>query len=171
MGRSKTSRWRSEKQCLWFVPYQRCSVSVCQLSEVNVCGLLCSAVLSPLSPSTALLTILQPGVSHFTQFTQHPLTADTTADGLAELPDVVSSVLGVVYDMMQEDGRVCCLLFLSRVNFTKLDLSLHRPQMSLTQTILRFLSGLNRKWATGLQIELYWRVGSSSVTNQESALT
>lgn len=149
-------------------------MSVRQLSEVNVCGLLCSAVLSPLSPSTALLTILQPGVSHFTQFTQftqHPLTADATADGLAELPDVVSSVLGVVYDMMEEDGKVCCLLFLSSVNFTKLDLSLHRPQMSLTQTILRFLSGLNRKWAAGLQIELYWRVGSFSVTNRESALT
>lgn len=138
---------------------------------MNVCGLLCSAVLSPLSPCTALLTILQPGVSHFTQFSQRPLTTDATADGLAELPDVVSSVLGVVYDMMEEDGKVCCLLFLSSVNFTKLDLSLHRPQMSLTQTSLRFLSGLNRKWAAGLQIELYWRVGSFSVTNQESALT
>lgn len=139
---------------------------------MNVCGLLCSAVLSPLSPSTALLTILQPGVSHFTQFTQHPLTADTTANGLAELPDVVSSVLGVVYDMMEEDGKIFCLLFLLEcVNFTKLNLSLHCPQMSLTQTILWFLSGLNRKWAAGPQIELYWRVGSFSVTNQESALT
>lgn len=138
---------------------------------MNVCGLLCSAVLSPLSPCTALLTILQPGVSPLTRFGQRPLTTDTAADGFAELPDVVSSVLGVVYDMMEEDGKVCCLLFASSVNFTKLDLSLRRPQMSLTQTSLRFLSGLSRKWAAGLQIQLYWRVGSFSVTNRESALT
>lgn len=154
-----------------FVLCQRCCVSVRQLSEVKVCGLLCSAVLSPLAPCTALLTVLQPGVSHFSQFTQQPLSARATADGLAELPDVVSSVLGVVYDMMEEDGKVCCLLFLLSVSFTELDLSLRRPQMSLTRTHLRFLSGLNRRWAAGLHIELYWRVGSFSVTNQESART
>ncbi|XP_058502073.1 treslin isoform X1 [Solea solea] len=74
------------------------------LADVNDTGLVCTAVLSPLSHCTALLTILQPGVGqHDTLLTTEniaPATADTSAD----LPDVVSSVLGVVYDIMEEDG-------------------------------------------------------------------
>lgn len=75
-----------------------------------MCGLLRSAILSPLSPSTALLTVLQPGLSEFSrvaqslQVTQHPVPSDA-ADGLVGLPDVVSRVLGVVFDMMEEDGK------------------------------------------------------------------
>lgn len=75
-----------------------------QLSEVKVRGLVSSAVLSPLSHCTALLTVLQPGV------TQHDplLAAETNGPAeigdSADLPDVVSSVLGVVYDIMEEDG-------------------------------------------------------------------
>ncbi|KAG7221120.1 hypothetical protein INR49_017561 [Caranx melampygus] len=73
------------------------------LAEVNDGSLVYSAVLSPWSQSTALLTVLQPGI------TQHnPLTTETVtparADTSADLPDVVSSVLGVVYDIMEEDS-------------------------------------------------------------------
>lgn len=76
-----------------------------------MCGLLCSAILSPLSPSTALLTVLQPGLSEFSQVaqslkvTQQPVPSDAPADGSVGLPDVVSRVLGVVFDMMEEDGE------------------------------------------------------------------
>lgn len=94
-----------------------------QLSEVKVCGLLCSALLSPLSPSTALLTVLQPGLSEISQVTeslqvsQHPVVSAASADGSAGLPDVVSRVLGVVLDMMEEDGEkrsdVLLMMFLS----------------------------------------------------------
>ncbi|KAM3609582.1 uncharacterized protein V6R79_017399 [Siganus canaliculatus] len=74
------------------------------LCEVNNHGLVCSAVLSALSHSSALLTILQPGITEHEQL----LMAETnivpaTAGSSAELPDVVSSVLGVVYDIMEEE--------------------------------------------------------------------
>ncbi|XP_070686769.1 treslin [Pempheris klunzingeri] len=71
--------------------------------EVNDSGLVCSAVLSPLSHSTALLTILQSGVTQHDLFLTTKIIP-TTAESSAELPDVVSSVLGVVYDIMAEDG-------------------------------------------------------------------
>nr|XP_040018278.1 treslin isoform X1 [Gasterosteus aculeatus aculeatus] len=72
------------------------------LSDVNDSGLVCSAVFSPVSHSTALLTILQ---SEVTQHAQFPMTdiAVATAETSAQLPDIVSSVLGVVYDIMAED--------------------------------------------------------------------
>ncbi|XP_075884965.1 treslin isoform X4 [Nelusetta ayraudi] len=88
--------------------------SLHMLSEVKVCGLLRSAILSPLSPSTALLTVLQPGLSEFSrvaqslQVTQHPVPSDAPADGSVGLPDVVSRVLGVVFDMMEEDDEPDC---------------------------------------------------------------
>lgn len=74
-----------------------------QLCEVNDGGPVCSAILSPLSHSTALLTVLKPGITQHEQV----LTAETSsaAEASAELPDVVSRVLGVVYDMMEEDGE------------------------------------------------------------------
>ncbi|XP_032378499.1 treslin isoform X1 [Etheostoma spectabile] len=74
------------------------------LSEVNDSGLVCSAVLSPLSHTTALLTILQPGVTQHDQFLTTEIIAPATEETSAELPDVVSSVLGVVYDIMEDDG-------------------------------------------------------------------
>ncbi|XP_074489924.1 treslin isoform X1 [Sebastes fasciatus] len=73
------------------------------LSEVNDSGLVCSAVLSPLSHTTALLTILQSGVTQHDQFLTTEIIAPATAETSADLPDVVSSVLGVVYDIMEED--------------------------------------------------------------------
>ncbi|XP_037308284.2 treslin isoform X2 [Pungitius pungitius] len=72
------------------------------LSEVNVRGLVCSAVLSPVSHSTALLTILQSEVTRHDQFPAIAIAA-ATAETSAELPDIVNSVLGVVYDIMAED--------------------------------------------------------------------
>uniref|UniRef100_UPI0037E73641 treslin n=1 Tax=Semicossyphus pulcher TaxID=241346 RepID=UPI0037E73641 len=74
------------------------------LSEVNDSGLVCSAVLSPLSHSTALLTIIQSGVTQHDQFPSAENFAPATTETSAELPEVVSSVLGVVYDIMEEDG-------------------------------------------------------------------
>lgn len=65
---------------------------------------MCSAVLSPLSHSTALLTIFQSGITQHDQFLTTEIIAPATAESSAELPDVVSSVLGVVYDIMEEDG-------------------------------------------------------------------
>ncbi|XP_063732938.1 treslin isoform X2 [Eleginops maclovinus] len=73
------------------------------LSEVKDSGLVYSAVLSPLSHTTALLTILQSGVAQNEQILTSEIIAPATAETLAELPDVVSSVLGVVYDIMAED--------------------------------------------------------------------
>ncbi|XP_042352792.1 treslin [Plectropomus leopardus] len=74
------------------------------LSEVNDSSSVCSAVLSPLSHTTALLTIFQSGVTQQNQFLTTEIIAPATAETSAELPDVVSSVLGVVYDIMEEDG-------------------------------------------------------------------
>ena len=76
-----------------------------QLSEVNDSGLVCSAVLSPLSHTTALLTVLQSGVSQHDQLLSSEVIAPATAETSAELPDVVSSVLGVVYDIMEKDDN------------------------------------------------------------------
>ncbi|KAM4572952.1 treslin [Odontesthes bonariensis] len=74
------------------------------LAEVNDNGLVCSAVFSPLSHSTALLTILQPMAVQPDQLLRTEAIASVTAETSADLPDVVSSVLGVVYDIMNEDG-------------------------------------------------------------------
>lgn len=76
-----------------------------QLVEVNDGSLVCAAVLSPLSHSTALLTILQPGVPHCEQSLTTDITAPATTEMSADLPDIVSSVLHVVYDIMEEDGE------------------------------------------------------------------
>ncbi len=75
-----------------------------QLSEVNDRGVVSSAVLSPLSHATALLTVLHTGISQHNQFLTSEIIAPATAESSTELPDVVSSVLGVVYDIMEEDG-------------------------------------------------------------------
>uniref|UniRef100_A0A3Q3KAE2 Treslin N-terminal domain-containing protein n=1 Tax=Monopterus albus TaxID=43700 RepID=A0A3Q3KAE2_MONAL len=74
------------------------------LAEVNYSSLLCSAVLVPLSHSTALLTILQPGITQDDQLLTAETIAPATVENSADLPDVVSSVLGVVYDNMEEDS-------------------------------------------------------------------
>lgn len=78
--------------------------SLPQLAEVNHNGLVCSAVLSPLSSSTALLSILQPVITQPNQLLTAEVIAPASAETSADLPDVVSSVLGVVYDIMKQDG-------------------------------------------------------------------
>lgn len=68
-------------------------------------GLLCTAVLSPLSPSTARLSLLHPDVSRHRLLLSSQASPTATEHGSTELPDVVSSVLGVVYDIMDHsDG-------------------------------------------------------------------
>ncbi|KAF3706215.1 Treslin TopBP1-interacting checkpoint and replication regulator [Channa argus] len=76
------------------------------LAEVNESSLVCSAVLSPMSHSTALLTLLQPGITQHKQLLTPGTIAPATAETSADLPDVVSSVLGVVYDIMEKDGDI-----------------------------------------------------------------
>ncbi|XP_013888143.1 treslin isoform X2 [Austrofundulus limnaeus] len=77
--------------------------SLHMLAEVKDNGLLYSAVFSPLSPSTALLTILQPVVTQRDQFLRTEMIAPVTAETPPDLPDVVNSVLGVIYDIMNKD--------------------------------------------------------------------
>ncbi|KAM6972945.1 treslin [Aplochiton taeniatus] len=67
-------------------------------AEVNDGGLVCPAVLSPLSAFTALLTVLQPGITRDNQL----LTAAATAPS-PDVSDVVSRVLGVVHDIMDTE--------------------------------------------------------------------
>ncbi|XP_023125021.2 treslin isoform X2 [Amphiprion ocellaris] len=78
--------------------------AVHMVAEVNVNGLMCPAVLSPLSHSTALLTILQPIITQPDQILTTENISLTAAETSADLPDVVSSVLAVVYDIMKEDA-------------------------------------------------------------------
>lgn len=80
------------------------SVLLPQLSEVKDRGLVSSAVLSPLSRCTALLTVLRPGITQRDPRSAAEISGPAAAAGSADLPDVVSSVLGVVYDIMEEDG-------------------------------------------------------------------
>ncbi|XP_054633806.1 treslin isoform X2 [Dunckerocampus dactyliophorus] len=79
--------------------------SLSMFAEVSVNGLLSSAVLSPLAHFSALLTIIQPAITRHQQLhTIEPISSTTTAEISADLPEVVSSVLGVIYDMMEQDG-------------------------------------------------------------------
>uniref|UniRef100_A0A3Q2CQ53 TOPBP1 interacting checkpoint and replication regulator n=1 Tax=Cyprinodon variegatus TaxID=28743 RepID=A0A3Q2CQ53_CYPVA len=83
---------------------QLSALSLHMLAEVSQKGLLCSAVFSPLSQSTALLTVLQPNILQHDQLLSTDITvSDQTS---ADLPDVVNSVLGVIYDIMNQDDEV-----------------------------------------------------------------
>ncbi|XP_029909145.1 treslin [Myripristis murdjan] len=73
-------------------------------AEVNDSSLVCSAILSPLSPFTALLTVLQPDVTLHSRLLTSEVITPATADTSTDLPDVVNSVLGVVYGIMEEEG-------------------------------------------------------------------
>ncbi len=81
-----------------------------QLAEVNERGVVCSAVLSVLSSCTAQLTVLQPLVTQEDQLLPTHIVPLDTADISNDLPDVVSSVLNVIYDIIEdEDGSGVCL--------------------------------------------------------------
>ncbi|XP_061630273.1 treslin isoform X2 [Phyllopteryx taeniolatus] len=79
--------------------------SLQMFGEVCHRGQSSSAVLFPLANFSALLTVLQPAI------TQHPhlhnteiISTTSTAEMSADVPEIVSSVLGVVYDMMEQDN-------------------------------------------------------------------
>lgn len=73
---------------------------------MNDGGLLCTAVLSPLSPSAALLSLLHPDVAQHHLFLTDESSPTATEHSPTELPDVVSRVLGVVYDIMDHSNGV-----------------------------------------------------------------
>ncbi|XP_038855069.1 treslin [Salvelinus namaycush] len=64
----------------------------------------CSAFLSPLSALTALLTVLRPSVASGYHTLTLDVIAPAAADTSSDLPEVVSSVLGGFYDIMEGDG-------------------------------------------------------------------
>ncbi|XP_007244308.3 treslin isoform X1 [Astyanax mexicanus] len=70
------------------------------LAEVVEGGLIRSAVLSLLSPHTALLTLLQPLSTQSKEVLDTNLISSETAHNSTDLPDIVSSVLNVI---MKED--------------------------------------------------------------------
>ncbi|XP_059392942.1 treslin-like isoform X1 [Carassius carassius] len=73
------------------------------LAEVSEGGVVCSGVLSVLSSCMAQLTVLRPLVSQEDQFLPtHVVPLDST-DISSDLPDVVSSVLNVMYDIMEDE--------------------------------------------------------------------
>lgn len=74
------------------------------MAEVSDGGLVSSAVLSPLSQNAALLTVLQPAVGQDERLLVTTAVSTAAAETSAELPDVVRSVLGVVYGLMEDDG-------------------------------------------------------------------
>ena len=85
---------------IWFLVLAERCVSNNQFAEVNDGPLVCMAVLSPLSACTALLTVSRPDSRlHGPQD-----VAPGPEDGRAELALVVSSVLGVVRDIMEKEG-------------------------------------------------------------------
>ncbi|XP_077425544.1 treslin isoform X2 [Vanacampus margaritifer] len=78
--------------------------SLHMFAEVCHSGQSSSAVLSPLSNFSALLTVLQPAATQHQHFHNTDIiSTSSTAQILADLPEVVSSVLGTVYDMMEQD--------------------------------------------------------------------
>lgn len=72
-------------------------------AEVNHGGLVCLAVLTPTSAFTALLTVLQPGITQNNQLLTAHLIGPAATDTSPDLPDVVSSVVEVVYDIMENE--------------------------------------------------------------------
>jgi len=83
-----------------------------QLAEVSEGGVLCSAVLSVLSSCTAQLTVLQPLVTQEDQPLPADLVSLDTTDISSDLPDVVSSVLNVMYDIMEDEDCSGVLFYL-----------------------------------------------------------
>ncbi|XP_023198921.1 treslin isoform X2 [Xiphophorus maculatus] len=96
----------SDQEAAAFLPLftQLSALSLHMLAEVSHSGLSCPAVFSPLSHSTALLTILQPIVIQHDQLLKTNISSPVEMETSADLPDVVNSVLGVVYDIMNQDG-------------------------------------------------------------------
>ncbi|XP_041966788.1 treslin isoform X1 [Alosa sapidissima] len=87
------------------------SQGIHMVADVSCGGLTHSAVLSPLSTHTAILSVLRPPMVLGSEYVTPDLRvtpdlASTVCDEeLADLPDVVSSVLSVVYDLMKDEDR------------------------------------------------------------------
>ncbi|KAI2648320.1 Treslin [Labeo rohita] len=73
------------------------------LAEVSEGGVGFSAVLSVLSSCTAQLTVLQPLVTQEDPLLPSDLVSLDITDISSDLPDVVSSVLNVMYDIMEDE--------------------------------------------------------------------
>lgn len=69
---------------------------------MNDHGLLSTAILGPLSPSAALLSLLDPEISHHHLFLTSETTTSAPTRSSSELPHAVNSVLGVVYGTMED---------------------------------------------------------------------
>ncbi|XP_077452629.1 treslin isoform X2 [Stigmatopora argus] len=79
--------------------------SLHMFAEVHHSEMSTAAVLSPLSNFTGLLTLLQPNFNRHQH--DHDIEITSTAgtrEISPDLPEVVNSVLGVVYDMLEEDN-------------------------------------------------------------------
>lgn len=74
-----------------------------QVADVTCGSLTHSAVLSPLSTHTALLTILRRPMVPDGEPVTFDLVLQESEEELTDLPDVVSSVLSVVYDLMKDE--------------------------------------------------------------------
>ncbi|XP_036400192.1 treslin [Megalops cyprinoides] len=72
-------------------------------AEVSNGGLSSTAVLSPLSAYTALLTVIQPQVGLVGDVLSADVVSPATGETSADLPDIVTSVLSVVYDIMNDE--------------------------------------------------------------------
>ncbi|XP_028815058.1 treslin [Denticeps clupeoides] len=75
------------------------------LAEVTTGALTCSAVFSPQSPLTALLAVLQPPSPESSEVLTCDLIGPASEDEPCDLPEVVSSVLSVVYDTMEDEDH------------------------------------------------------------------
>lgn len=65
-----------------------------------------------MSSCTALLTVLQPLVTQGNEHLPDNLVSSETTDDFTDLPDVVSSVLNVIYGIMEnEDCSGICFMF------------------------------------------------------------
>ncbi|XP_030621135.1 treslin [Chanos chanos] len=73
------------------------------MTDIRAGDLVCSALLSPLSSSVALLTLLQPVVTQEDQALTADLILPETVENSSDLPDVVSSVLGVMFNIMDNE--------------------------------------------------------------------
>ena len=77
-----------------------CALQFCEVGEGDRSH---TAVLSPLSASTGLLVMVQPQIARVEHVLSADIVAPATAENSADLPDIVSSVLGVVYDIMNDE--------------------------------------------------------------------
>ncbi|XP_031420927.1 treslin isoform X2 [Clupea harengus] len=75
------------------------------MADVSCGGLTHSAVLSPLSTHTALLTVLRPLMVPGNEPVTPDLVSQAADEELSDLPDVVNSVLSVVYDLMKDEDH------------------------------------------------------------------